>query len=422
MPEFPTPSSDSNSADETARKGSSITRRKWLGASAATLVSAACATRATSQSEPQAPARGGSANDLANEVPRLMELASVPGAAVGIITANAAATMGFGTTRASDGAPVTADTVFEAASLSKPVFAYLVHLLVAENKLDLTRPLSSYLDLPNSADSRASTITARHVLSHTSGWRNWRFGPNDHLTADFDPGARFSYSGEGYYFLQRVVEKITGAGILRLTRDKVFTPLGMSRTSYLWSPEFDTSRADPHSGRGVPIDSYGVGLGRKLRAAAAAASTDIDDWKHEDFERMFAAENKDRPPFPNFLTPNVAGSLHTTANDYARFIRHLYGAQGRPILNRMMESQVDIKTSLKWGLGFGLQTGELGATRSRPMFWHWGDNNGFKNIVIGDPSDSSAVIVFANGNGGRQLYERIVRIVRGRDQPAFLWI
>ncbi len=361
-------------------------------------------------------------NDLASEVPKLMELASVPGAAVGVITANAAATMGFGSTRATDGTAVNADTVFEAASLSKPVFAYLVHLLVAENKLDLTRPLSSYLALPNSADARASSITARHVLSHTSGWRNWRFGATDQLTADFDPGARFSYSGEGYYFLQRVLEKITGTGILRLTRDRVFTPLGMNRTSYLWSPDFETSRADPHSGRGVPLDSYGAGLGRKFRTAAAAASANIDDWKHEDFERAFAAENKERPPFPNFLTPNVAGSLHTTANDYTKFIRHLFGTQGQPVLTRMMEPQVDIKTSLKWGLGFGLQTQEIGSARLRPLFWHWGDNTGFKNVVIGDPADSSAVVVFTNGNNGRPLYERIVRLVRGHDQPAFLWI
>ncbi len=88
----------------------------------------------------------------------------------------------------------------------------------------------------------------------------------------------------------------------------------------------------------------------------------------------------------------------------------------------MMAPQVDIKSSLKWGLGFGVQTHEIGGPQARPLFWHWGDSTGFKNIVIGDPRDSSAVIVFTNGNNGRPLYERIVRLVRGRDQPAFLWI
>src|SRR5207237_10645877 len=97
--------------------------------------------------------------------------------------------------------------------LRKPVFAFLVLGLVGDGVLDLDRPLGEYLPLPNPADERARTITARHALSHSSGWRNWRFGNDQLLTADFAPGSRFSYSGEGYYFLQRVVEHATGMGL-----------------------------------------------------------------------------------------------------------------------------------------------------------------------------------------------------------------
>ncbi|HUQ98092.1 MAG TPA: serine hydrolase domain-containing protein, partial [Gemmatimonadaceae bacterium] len=342
------------------------------------------------------------------------------------ITKDAIATTGFGVTRAGGGAPVTADTVFEAASLSKPVFAYLVHTLAAEGKLDLARPLSTYLALPNPADAASAPITARHVLSHTSGWRNWRFAKNDQLTADFAPGSKFSYSGEGYYFLQRVVEKVTGTGILRLTRERVFEPLGMKNSGYLWFPALDGSRAEPHSGRGVPIDSFNVKTSRLMRDAAAAANQNVDDWKHDDFERTFAAANKELAPFPNFLAPNVAGSLLTTANDYAKFVSHLLGAGskggGSSIFQRMTDPQVTINKSLKWGLGVGLEMQELGKPATRPLAWHWGDNQGFKNFFVADPNTSTAVVVFANGNRGQPVYERIVRKLRGNDQPAFLWL
>ena len=125
------------------------------------------------------------------------------------------------------GRQVTGDTVFEAASLSKPVFASIVMQLAAEGAIDLTRPLVAYLPLPNPADERAKIITATHVLSHSSGWRNWRNSRDVALTADFPPGSKFSYSGEGYFFLQRVVEKLTGKGLPRLARERVFVPLGM---------------------------------------------------------------------------------------------------------------------------------------------------------------------------------------------------
>ena len=131
---------------------------------------------------------------------------------------------GFGVRRAGTDDKVTGDTVFEAASLSKPVFASIVMQLAAEGLIDLTRPLVSYLPLPNPADERAKGITATHVLSHSSGWRNWRGGRDVALTADFEPGSKFSYSGEGYFFLQRVVEKLTGQGLPRLARDRVFEP------------------------------------------------------------------------------------------------------------------------------------------------------------------------------------------------------
>jgi CubicO group peptidase (beta-lactamase class C family) len=353
-----------------------------------------------------------------------MRLASVPGVSLAIVERDRVTARGIGVTRAGGSDAVDADTVFEAASLSKPVFAYLVLRLAAEGAIDLDRPLGEYVALPNPSDAAARSITARHVLSHTSGWRNWRFARDHGLTADFTPGSRFGYSGEGYYFLQRVVERVTGKGILRLTRERIFEPLGMRRSSYMSRPDLEVNRAEPHTNRGAPIESFNTRVSRGLRAFASSSSMSMDDWTHEDAERAAPTVNKDSPVFPNFLLPNVAGSLLTTANDYALFMRHLLGLSpapvgGRAILDRMLASQVTINEALRWGLGVGLQSQGPGGAN---QFWHWGDSGGVKTFVLGDPTTGSAIVVFTNGNAGRAVYERVVRTVRGEDQAAFLWI
>ncbi|MDQ3950437.1 MAG: beta-lactamase family protein, partial [Gemmatimonadota bacterium] len=359
-----------------------------------------------------------------DDLPRWMRLASVPGVSIAIVGRDRVTTRGFGVTRAGGADAVNADTVFEAASLSKPVFAYLVLRLAADGVIDLDRPLGEYVALPNPSDAAARPISARSVLSHTTGWRNWRIARDHVLTADFTPGSRFGYSGEGYYLLQRVVERMTGRGILRLTRERVFEPLGMRRSAYMSRPDLEVNRAEPHSNRGVPIESFNTRVSRGLREFAATTSKSMDDWAHEDAERAAPTVNKDAPVFPNFLLPNVAGSLLTTANDYALFLRHLLGlpgapAGGRAVLDRMLAPQITINEALRWGLGFGLQSPGAG----RPdQFWHWGDSGGVKAFVLGDPAAGNAIVVFTNGNAGRAVYERVVRAVRREDQPAFLWI
>jgi CubicO group peptidase (beta-lactamase class C family) len=408
--------------DSGARPG--MTRRTWLATSGA-MLAAACGTGRTAELQGSSPALRppSSALDL-DDLPRWMRLASVPGVSIAVVDRDRLTARGFGVTRAGGAESVNTDTVFEAASLSKPVFAYLVLRLAADGAIDLDRPLGEYLPPPNPSDAAARPITARHVLSHTTGWRNWRSTRDHVLTADFAPGSRFGYSGEGYYFLQRVVERVTGHGILRLTRERVFEPLGMRRSSYISRPDLEVNRADPHTNRGVPIDSFNTRVSRGIREFAATTSKSIDDWTHEDAERAAPTVNKDAPVFPNFLLPNVAGSLLTTANDYSLFLRHLLGlsgapAGGRAVLDRMLAAQVTINEAIRWGLGLGLQAGDAGRLG---QFWHWGDSSGVKAFVLGDPTAVSAIVVFTNGNGGRAVYERVVRAVRGADQPAFLWI
>ena len=121
---------------------------------------------------------------------------------------------------------------------------------------------------------------------------------------------------------------------------------------------------------------------------------------------------------PNNLLPNVAASLFTTARDHARFVAHLLSDDtGRQVLARMTAPVVRMNEALAWGAGVGLEQ-EAGRT----MFWQWGDNNGFKHFVLGDPAARTAWTVFTNGNGGRNVYERVLRAATGRDHAAFLWL
>ena len=144
-------------------------------------------------------------------LPKLMEVTAVPGFSMGVLQEGKLAWQRYeGVADAGSRKPVTPESLFPAASLGKPVIAYAALHLADEGKLDLDRPLKTYVPDHAPADARGDKVTARHVLSHSTGFRNWRNSLDQPLTPDFDPGARFQYSGEGFYYLQRAVEKITG--------------------------------------------------------------------------------------------------------------------------------------------------------------------------------------------------------------------
>jgi len=394
-----------------------MSRRDWLVTSGTLLLASCTGSGATTTvSGAGAPTPG--ATSGADEIARIMRLASVPGMSIATISGGSVSVEGFGVRRAGTETQVTGDTVFEAASLSKPVFAAIVLQLVNEGVLDLDKPLGDYLALPT-ADERSKSITATHVLSHSGGWRNWRGGRDVTLTSDFPPGSRFSYSGEGFFFLQRVVEKLTGRGLLRLTRERVFEPLGMRSSGFIWRPELDAALASPHSNRGVPMDSHNVRMSKAFRALGETKP--VDEWANEDVERAMPRADANLPVLPNFLVPNAAASLMTSARDYGTFVRWLLGAGpvsgGRASLDRMATQRVAINDALGWGLGIGVERLD-----GRHHLWHWGDNPGFKNFVIVEPAANSAMVIFTNGNAGARVYERVIRARTTIDHPAFLWI
>ncbi|HKG94456.1 MAG TPA: serine hydrolase domain-containing protein [Gemmatimonadaceae bacterium] len=395
----------------------------------------ACATGGATR----APKASTSANDTfwTDRLPQLMEYASVPGVAVAMVEGGAVAwARGFGVRAAGGSDPIAEDTVFEAASLGKPVFAYAVLRMRDEGLIDLDRPLGAYLPAPYLPDEpKAAAITARHVLSHSSGFRNWRNGPTDRLTVDFTPGERFSYSGEGYFYLQRVVEQVAGRAFPRYVRERVLEPLGMRSSSYVWLPELDARMAAPHSSRGQPRESFHARLAKRMAAQAPAERVDtaagarvpLLDWRYDEVAAMMPKADPNLPVLPNYMIPNAAGSLLTTAGDYARFVTHVVdgGARGATDLaegtrREMLSPQIRLNSALAWGLGWGLEReGGAGAPTS---FWHWGDNGNYKNFVLGDAAARRAVAIFTNGAGGLKVAERIVNHVTGREHPAFVWV
>lgn len=146
--------------------------------------------------------------------------------------------------------PVDEKTVFRTASLSKAVFAYLVMKLVEEGLLNVNKPVHQCLDRPLyeypdyrdlKGDARYKLLTTRILLSHQSGFPNWRRINRDRrLDFKFTPGKMFKYSGEGYRLLQFVLEEMTGKSLNSLAQEKIFKPLGMTNSSFVWERRFDS--------------------------------------------------------------------------------------------------------------------------------------------------------------------------------------
>jgi CubicO group peptidase (beta-lactamase class C family) len=330
---------------------------------------------------------------LEKTIPEMMQKASVPGLSIALIKDGKTFwTHGFGVKNAKTQQPVTNDTVFEAASLSKPVFAYAVLKLVDEGRIDLDTPLTKYLDGTYDVkdDDRINQITARFVLSHRTGFRNWR--NNQPLKIYFQPGERFSYSGEGFVYLSKVIEQITGEPFNEFMKRTVFVPLGMNSSSYLWRPDYDERTATGH---------------------------DADE----------NVRPKDKPD-----KVNAAASLHTTAGDYAQFMEAVLNGTGlKPATwKQMLTPQIAVDASctnctdqtpgpksrdIFWGLGVGLERTPNGET-----FWHWGDNGVFKCFMIAYPKQKNGLIMFTNSENGLSIHTEIVEEALGGRHAAFEWV
>lgn len=296
------------------------------------------------------------------------------------------------------------DTVFRAASLSKPVFSYLVMKLVDEGFLALDQPLKDYVDPPFTSypeyaslegDPRLAGLTPAVLLSHASGFPNWRrqrwTGP---LTFLFDPGREFSYSGEGYHLLQFLIEKKTGRGLASLAKEKVFDPLGMARTSFLWEDRFDPDFA-------VDLDA---GLGPLIRRSKTRAVS--------------------------------AGSLVTNASDYAKFVlaamdgrglkpetaaawrRPRMRVGGRALHDRTKpDTTLNEDVQLSWTPGWGWFHCPAGAA-----LFHVGAEEGCENYVVVFPEKRMGIAIFSVSREPARVTPLIVGKLLDDVYSPFAWM
>ena len=325
----------------------------------------------------------------------LMNNAGVSGLSIGIISDNKIdyiKSYGF-SNRSADKRNDTATCLY-AASLSKPVFAYLIMQLVDKGLINLDTPVYKYLPKPLpeyenykdlAGDKRWKLITARQCLSHTTGFPNWRqLNPQgtQKLEIFFTPGTRYAYSGEGLYLLQLVVETITHEKLEDLAIKQIFRPFGMTSTSFIWQKNFDADYAVGHN----------------------------NDENAQDILKRTEA--------------NAAGSMETTISDYTRFVASVM--QGKEISSaskqEMLSPQIGIFTKhqfpslnqdttdnykniqLSYGLGWGLFKSVYGWA----FFKEGHSDDGWEHYTIGFPDKKYAVVIMTNSMNGESIFKELL--------------
>ena len=312
------------------------------------------------------------------QIPKLMQTALIPGLSLAIIRDGELLwNKGFGVKNRSTKQPIDDKTIFAAASLTKPLFAYAVLKMVERGQLDLDVPLTKYTDRPYISDPRIDLVTTRRILSHTTGFPNW--SGNKPVWFKNQPGTKFGYSGEGFLYLQKVVEKITGQPLASYLQQQILIPFGMNSSSLVWESSYTGMASDGHNRAGKP---------KPMSKPKAAVS---------------------------------AGSLRTTATDYAQFLIAMMkpGNIDSPklteaSLQQMLTPQIKVSQSIDWGLGWGLEK-----TNDGNFFWHWGDLGTFKSFTLASNESNTGIVILTNSQNGLKICEPIVRQAVGGQHPAF---
>jgi CubicO group peptidase (beta-lactamase class C family) len=284
------------------------------------------------------------------------------------------------------GEPVNNQTIFQAASMSKPVFAYAVLKMCDEGLIDLDKPLINYvpqefiektflghsMNLEGFKKDWFSKITARMCLSHSSGLQH--FGLKKPVELLFEPGTQFYYSSNGIEYLRYVVEHLKGCRIDTLISEYVLKPLQMTSSSFSWRDEYELNSAPGH-------DKYGQTTGS------------IDKYSY----------------------PTAQASLYTNASDYGKFLSAVLKGKDlkKTTYNEMLKPQIQANPGVFWGLGFGLETAPTGKG-----IWHWGDGGTHTSYFYCDLDHKSGFAYFVNSYYGLAILEDVFSLLSEGEHPA----
>ncbi len=331
-------------------------------------------------------------------VQRHVDAFALPGLAVGIARSGEVVARGFGTRDRSTGEPVTADTLFHVASVSKTFVSTAVLQLVESGEVGLDEPVATFLpDLPW-ADPRSRGISARHLLSHTSGLGDvtdyrWHEPEDDdgalgRFAAEVagwrlerDPGAAWAYSNAGYELLGHLVATIGGAPFETLVRERVLEPPGMATSTFLRSEVAPGTDAAPH-----------VGLPPRVVPGA----------------------------YPWTRRHGPSSDLHSSAAELGRWMRaHLSDGAGllSPETHRLLWQPESEAHGEGWQARMGLGW-FLGTHRDHAVVSHSGSDPGFQCNLALVPELDLGLVVLANSNTPvLDLTGTLLDVLAGIDEP-----
>lgn len=355
--------------------------------------------------------------ELDKLIQSLIDSANVAGMAISIFNDNDIVYQkAFGYSNFENKDSLKTNQVFYGASLSKAVFGYLVANLVYEEVIDLDRPLQDYLGVPIpemkfekewrgfqdlKEDLRYKSITARMCLSHTTGLPNWRwitrmgeFDRDGKLHFFFDPGTQYSYSGEGLMLLQYVIEEITGKGLEQLANERIFQPLNMDMTSYVWQKRFENVYCNGHT------------------VSQEVISKDTED------------------------EAGAAGSMETTLENYSIFMKHLFtlSSQNSTLTDLMFKPNIRIRSKAQFGplsieetdendeieLSYGLGWGLLNSPFGKGMFKE-GHGEGFQHYSIIFPAEKIGILILSNSDNAESIFKELLEISIGDFYTPWKW-
>ena len=347
------------------------------------------------------------ADELTARIDQLTKKANVHGLAVSIFNDDELAYIKtFGVKNTETGEPLRTDTVFYGASLSKAVFPVLVMQLVEEGVIDLDTPLVKYMDKPVHEyeakvwhedqgdlknDELHKKITARMCLSHTTGLPNWR-SEEEGLRIYFEPGTRYSYSGEGMVFLQVAIERLTKRPLEDWMQERVFQPYGMKTSSYTWQPRFEENYCHGHNEAGEVFK-------KDKDNAARAPST-----------------------------------LETTPEDYARFVQAVLKGQGlkESSWKEIFSPQIRIRSKTQFGpyeetteyddieLSYGFGWGLFQTPHGRAAFKE-GHGDGFEHYSVIFPEKGMGVVIMTNSANGESIYKELLEMTIANTYTPMEW-